>query len=105
MLGHPAAFVGACALVIAWALCGPVFGFSDTWQLVINTSTTIATFLMVFLVQNGQNRSADAIHIKLDELIRALPQADTAIARAHIEAADESVLAATRTQIEEASQS
>jgi low affinity Fe/Cu permease len=104
MMGSPAAFIGACVLVILWAVCGPVFGFSDTWQLVINTSTTIATFLMVFLVQNGQNRSAEALHIKLDELLRALPQADTKIALAHIETADENVLVTVREGIEQASQ-
>ena len=68
--GRPLVFVACCALVIGWALCGPIFGFSDTWQLVINTSTTIITFLMVFLIQNTQNRDNNAIHAKLDELIR-----------------------------------
>lgn len=68
--GRPLVFVSCCALVIAWALSGPLFGFSDTWQLVINTSTTIITFLMVFLIQNTQNRDNNALHAKLDELIR-----------------------------------
>ena len=68
--GRPLVFVTCCFLVIAWALSGPMFGFSDTWQLVINTSTTIITFLMVFLIQNTQNRDNNAIHAKLDELIR-----------------------------------
>jgi low affinity Fe/Cu permease len=68
--GRPLVFVGCCALVIAWAASGPIFKFSDTWQLVINTSTTIVTFLMVFLIQNTQNRDNNAIHAKLDELIR-----------------------------------
>ncbi|PZO46650.1 MAG: iron permease [Alphaproteobacteria bacterium] len=68
--GKPIAFIGCCAVVLAWALTGPLFGFSDTWQLAINTSTTIITFLMVFLIQNTQNRDNAAIQAKLDELIR-----------------------------------
>ncbi|HPI47172.1 MAG TPA: low affinity iron permease family protein, partial [Hyphomonadaceae bacterium] len=73
--GSPFAFLLCAAYVIAWALTGPLFGFSDTWQLVINTSTTIVTFLMVFLIQNTQNRDNGAIHAKLDELIRATTDA------------------------------
>ena len=69
--GRPLVFVACCALVILWAVSGPLFGFSDTWQLVINTSTTIVTFLMVFIIQNSQNRDARALQVKLDELIRA----------------------------------
>jgi low affinity Fe/Cu permease len=69
--GHPVAFVVAAAIIGAWIVCGPIFGFSDTWQLVINTATTIVTFLMVFLIQNTQNRESAAIQLKLDELIRA----------------------------------
>ena len=68
--GRPAAFIGCCALIVVWAVSGPVFGFSDTWQLIINTGTTIITFLMVFLIQNTQNRDGVAIQAKLDELIR-----------------------------------
>ena len=68
--GRPIAFILCCALVLAWALSGPLFGFSDTWQLVINTTTTIVTFLMVFLIQNTQNRDNAAIQAKLDEIIR-----------------------------------
>jgi low affinity Fe/Cu permease len=68
--GTPWAFVGALLLIIVWALCGPVFHYSDTWQLVINTGTTIITFLMVFIIQNTQNRDGRAIQLKLDELIR-----------------------------------
>ena len=68
--GRPLVFACCCVLVILWAASGPVFGFSDTWQLVINTSTTIITFLMVFLIQNTQNRDNNALHAKLDELIR-----------------------------------
>ena len=71
-VGSPWAFVTAFAVVLAWAVSGPMFGFSDTWQLVINTGTTIVTFLMVFLIQNTQNRDAQAIHLKLDELVRAV---------------------------------
>jgi len=71
-LGSPAAFVAAVLVVVAWALTGPVFGFSETWQLVINTGTTIVTFLMVFVIQNTQNRDIRALHLKLDELLRAM---------------------------------
>jgi len=71
LTGHPFTFIGAAAVIIVWALCGPIFGFSDTWQLIINTSTTIITFLMVFLIQSTQNRDTEALHLKLDELIRA----------------------------------
>jgi low affinity Fe/Cu permease len=70
--GRPSAFAFAFVIVIGWGLSGPVFAWSDTWQLVINTGTTIVTFLMVFLIQNAQNRDAAAIQAKLDELIRAL---------------------------------
>lgn len=69
--GEPYTFIGAACLIVLWALCGPLFGFSDTWQLVVNTSTTIVTFLMVFLIQSTQNRDTEALHLKLDELIRA----------------------------------
>ena len=70
--GHPAAFIAAVLIIVVWAVTGPLFGFSDTWQLVINTSTTIVTFLMVFLIQNTQNRDSEATQLKLDELIRAV---------------------------------
>jgi low affinity Fe/Cu permease len=70
--GQPGAFVIAFGAVIIWGASGPLFGFSDTWQLVINTSTTIITFLMVFLIQNAQNRDAAAMQAKLDEIIRAI---------------------------------
>jgi low affinity Fe/Cu permease len=68
--GHPVAFVAAVLIIVVWVVTGPLFGFSDTWQLVINTSTTIVTFLMVFLIQNTQNRESEATQLKLDELIR-----------------------------------
>jgi low affinity Fe/Cu permease len=71
MVGSPIVFMLACFLIFGWALIGPIFHYSDTWQLVINTGTTIVTFLMVFLIQNTQNRDARAIHLKLDELIFA----------------------------------
>ena len=71
MVGGPAAFMVAIAVVAAWLLSGPFFHYSDTWQLVINTGTTIITFLMVFLIQNTQNRDSHALHLKLDELILA----------------------------------
>ena len=74
-LGSSWAFMAAVAVVLAWAATGPLFGFSDTWQLVINTGTTIVTFLMVFLIQNAQNRDAKALHLKLDELIHAVKEA------------------------------
>ncbi len=74
-MGSPWAFAAALLVVIIWAVSGPFFGFSDTWQLVINTGTTILTFLMVFLIQNTQNRDAHAIHLKLDELIKAQKEA------------------------------
>lgn len=73
--GHPFTFIAACLLIVSWLLTGPLFRFSNTWQLVINTSTTIITFLMVFLIQNTQNRDSAAVQIKLDELIRANGQA------------------------------
>lgn len=69
--GHPLAFALAVALLVAWAISGPAFDYSETWQLVVNTGTTIVTFLMVFVIQNSQNRDARALQIKLDELIRA----------------------------------
>jgi low affinity Fe/Cu permease len=74
-LGSKWAFSGAGLVIVIWAAIGPIFHFSDTWQLVINTGTTIITFLMVFLIQNTQNRDARAINLKLDELIRAIDQA------------------------------
>jgi low affinity Fe/Cu permease len=70
LAGRASTFVVAAAVVVIWAVSGPVFGYSDTWQLVINTGTTIVTFLMVFLIQNSQNRDSAAIQVKLDELIR-----------------------------------
>lgn len=70
--GTPWAFIAALGIIVVWAVTGPMFGFSDTWQLVINTGTTIVTFLMVFLIQNTQNRDAKAIHLKLDELIHGV---------------------------------
>ena len=77
--GHPTAFVVAVAIIAVWATTGPIFHFSDTWQLVINTGTTIVTFLMVFLIQNTQNRDSQAIQLKLDELIRASEKAHNAL--------------------------
>jgi low affinity Fe/Cu permease len=78
-VGSPWAFLAAVAIIVAWAVSGPLFGFSDTWQLVINTGTTIITFLMVFVIQNTQNRDAKALHLKLDELLRAIDGARTSL--------------------------
>lgn len=77
--GRPSAFIAAVAIIVGWAVSGPLFGFSDTWQLVINTGTTIVTFLMVFLIQNTQNRDAEATQIKLDELLRSINGAHLAL--------------------------
>lgn len=82
--GRPFAFILCCAAVILWAASGPLFGFSDTWQLVINTATTIVTFLMVFLIQNTQNRDNTAIQAKLDEIIRTGGSDDKFIGIEHL---------------------
>jgi low affinity Fe/Cu permease len=78
-IGSPYAFATAVLVVVVWAVCGPAFHYSDTWQLVINTGTTIVTFLVVFMIQNTQNRDSRAIHLKLDELIRAVGSARNAL--------------------------
>jgi low affinity Fe/Cu permease len=75
LLGKSTAFAAACGIIIVWAVTGPLFGYSDTWQLIVNTGTTIVTFLMVFLVQNTQNRDARALQLKLDELLRSVKPA------------------------------
>jgi len=97
--GHPWAFIAAIAVVGAWAVTGPLYGFSNTWQLVINTGTTIVTFLMVFLIQNAQNRDTAAMQIKLDELIRAVHGARNNLI--DIEDLDEDELAALRARFQE----
>ncbi|MBN9307483.1 MAG: hypothetical protein BGO82_04825 [Devosia sp. 67-54] len=76
LAGKPITFAAACILILLWAVAGPVFGYSETWQLVVNTATTIITFLMVFVLQNTQNRDGEAVQAKLDELIYALREAD-----------------------------
>jgi low affinity Fe/Cu permease len=96
--GRPATFGLAAAIILIWAVTGPIFHYSDTWQLFINTGTTIVTFLMVFLIQNTQNRDSTAMQIKLDELVRALTGAkDTVMA---LEDADEAELVALKARYE-----
>jgi low affinity Fe/Cu permease len=97
--GHYVTFLVALGLIIVWAVSGPFFGFSETWQLVINTGTTIVTFLMVFLIQNTQNRDALAMHLKLDELIHAIETADDNLIRAEDETDEE--LATLKAQYED----
>jgi low affinity Fe/Cu permease len=77
--GRPLTFIFAAGIILAWLVTGPIFKFSDTWQLVINTGTTIITFLMVFLIQNTQNRDQEALQIKLDELLRSMENAHTVL--------------------------
>jgi low affinity Fe/Cu permease len=96
--GKPATFIGAALLIVVWAITGPLFDFSDTWQLVINTGTTIITFLMVFLIQNTQNRDTEAMHIKLDELIRAVETAQNTMM--NLEQLDEKELDEIRAEYE-----
>ena len=96
--GRPMAFAIAALVIVVWAVTGPVFGFSDTWQLVINTGTTIVTFLMVFLIQNTQNRDTEALQIKLDELIRVIEGAHNALL--DLEELDEKELDKIRTNYE-----
>jgi low affinity Fe/Cu permease len=97
--GRPGAFIGAALIIVLWAVTGPVFDFSDTWQLVINTGTTIITFLMVFLIQNTQNRDTEAMQIKLDELIRAVESAQNTML--DLEELDEDELDRIRADYEE----
>ena len=96
--GRPSTFALAAAVIVVWIVTGPLFGFSDTWQLVINTGTTIVTFLMVFLIQNTQNRDTQAIQLKLDELIRATNGAHNALL--DLEELDERALEQFRTRYE-----
>lgn len=98
LTGHYLTFLAALSIVLIWAVSGPFFGFSETWQLVINTGTTIVTFLMVFLIQNTQNRDTEAIQVKLDELIRATKGAHNALL--DLEELEEGKLDAFRTKYE-----
>jgi low affinity Fe/Cu permease len=97
--GRPIAFILAALVIVVWAITGPMFGFSDTWQLVINTGTTIVTFLMVFLIQATQNRDAEAMQVKLDEIIRAIGNAKNELL--DIEELEESDLNKIRRSYEE----
>lgn len=101
--GRPGTFLLAVGVILLWVVTGPLFGFSDTWQLVINTGTTIVTFLMVFLIQNTQNRDTAAIQLKLDELIRATKGAHNALL--DLEELDERALEAFRDRYEELARS
>ena len=100
--GKPGTFIAAAGIIVLWALSGPIFDFSDTWQLVINTGTTIITFLMVFLIQNTQNRDTEAMQIKLDELIRAMETAKNTVL--DLEEMDEKDLDRIREEYEELAQ-
>jgi low affinity Fe/Cu permease len=100
--GKPGTFIGAAAVIVLWALSGPIFNFSDTWQLVINTGTTIITFLMVFLIQNTQNRDTEAMQIKLDELIRSVQAAKNTVL--DLEEMDEGELDRIRDEYQELAQ-
>ena len=97
--GKPQTFFAALAIIVVWAISGPFFGFNDTWQLVINTSTTIVTFLMVFIIQNSQNRDTAAMQIKLDELINKLEGAREELL--DLEELDEDKLEEMRAEFEE----
>jgi low affinity Fe/Cu permease len=98
--GHHLAFIISLVAVIVWAITGPIFNFSDTWQLVINTGTTVITYLLLFVVQNTQNRNNAAVNLKLDEVIRAMPQARTELVRRHIEEATDEELEELKAELD-----
>lgn len=97
---HPAAFVVASAATVLWMVSGPYFGWSDTWQLYANTTTTIVTFLIGFLILNQERRGTQALHLELRELIRALPEARTRLAEERLEEASEDVLRAEEAELQ-----
>jgi low affinity Fe/Cu permease len=99
LTGRPIAFALAVATIVFWAVTGPLFGFSDTWQLVINTATTVITFLMVFVIQNTQNRDTASLHIKIDELIRVTQKARNVLL--DLEEVDDATLEALRGDYEQ----
>jgi low affinity Fe/Cu permease len=98
--GHHLAFIISLVAVSVWAITGPIFNFSDTWQLVINTGTTVITYLLLFVVQNTQNRNNAAVNLKLDEVIRAMPQARTELVRRHIEEATDEELEELKAELD-----
>jgi low affinity Fe/Cu permease len=105
IMGQPLTLIVNCLIIVLWAGSGPLFGFSDTWQLVVNTGTTVFTYLLLFVIQNTQNRDSAALHVKLDEILRALPDARTRLATVALEDAPEAVIALEHERTQELAQS